>query len=57
MYTNNNYTDRYQASNLSLNFYSELNPLISKSDKNYFSIKLSLESKSQVTRIKEMISN
>ena len=33
MYTNNNYTDRYQASNLSLNFYSELHPLISKSDK------------------------
>ena len=57
VFTNNNYTDRYQASNLSLNFYSELNPLISKSDKNYFSIQLSLESKSQVTRIKEMISN
>ena len=33
MFTNNNYTDRYQASNLSLNFYSELRPLISKSDK------------------------
>ena len=33
VFANNNYTDRYQASNLSLNFYSELHPLISKSDK------------------------
>ena len=37
VFTNNNYTDRYQASNLSLNFYSELllfiHPLISEGDK------------------------